>query len=293
MMSIAGFGTCIIYTTTSGLVLLGDADNYICGTWGIALLGLLECVVLGWMGKIKKLKMHANSKSRWQAEKLWTLLIRVVIPASLAALFFWNLYGNITSKNGFLVNSKTGGWIWPNVIGTSIFLVIVPIIAIVIRLIKSRSKNHHQPIARGRIVSAVSLMFAIIALVVLAVVFVNLIETSITVFWQVWLTAALMLCIAAVAGANAMLEKYDVQGSRPSWKAKWAGLFGSVGIGAFLAIELINYTVYHKVQESASPDNICSVHLNGAYYAILGFVILVILSGLVWCFINADSTTEK
>ena len=47
-MSAVGFVFGLVYITRGGLNWLDTIDGFVNGTWGIALLGLLECMVLGW-----------------------------------------------------------------------------------------------------------------------------------------------------------------------------------------------------------------------------------------------------
>lgn len=120
-MSIVGFGLGIIFTTEGGLNWLGTIDGFVNGTWGILLVGLVECLVVGWLYDIRVLRRHANSRSDWQIGLWWEWLIRFVIPIILGSLFIWSLYDDFTSQEGFWVNSD-GVVIWPNVIGLGLML---------------------------------------------------------------------------------------------------------------------------------------------------------------------------
>jgi NSS family neurotransmitter:Na+ symporter len=94
VMSIIGIGTGLMYVTIDGLSFLGTVDGFVNGTWGIAFIGLIECVALGWFSRLDVLREHANERSDWQMGRWWNLLIRVMIPIVLGTPFFWSLYDN-------------------------------------------------------------------------------------------------------------------------------------------------------------------------------------------------------
>jgi len=127
-MSVVGFGLGIIFTTEGGLSWLGTIDGFVNGTWGILLVGLVECLVVGWFynkaryGKepnkdfVHILRRHANVRSDWRLGIWWEWLIKFVIPVILGTLFVWSLYDDFTSKGGFVLNNDDEV-IWPNVVG--------------------------------------------------------------------------------------------------------------------------------------------------------------------------------
>jgi len=115
-MSVVGFGLGIFFTTEGGLKWLGTVDSFVNGTWGIVLVGLVECVVVGWLYDVHVLRRHANARSDWKIGAWWEKLIKFVIPLILGTLFVWSLYDDFSSKEGFLVN-REGEIIWPNIVG--------------------------------------------------------------------------------------------------------------------------------------------------------------------------------
>ena len=116
VMSVVGFGLGIFFTTEGGLSWLVTVDSFINGTWGIVLVGLVECLVVGWLYDVHILRRHANARSDWKIGLWWERLIKFVIPLILGSLFVWSLYDDFTSQEGFLVNSE-GEIIWPNIVG--------------------------------------------------------------------------------------------------------------------------------------------------------------------------------
>jgi NSS family neurotransmitter:Na+ symporter len=106
VMSVVGFLFGLIYITQGGFNWLGTIDGFVNGTWGIAFMGLLECVVLGWLWRIRTLRRHANSRSDWRLGPWWDYLIRLVIPVVLGTLFFWSLFDDINSGFLFRIESE-------------------------------------------------------------------------------------------------------------------------------------------------------------------------------------------
>jgi len=119
LMSLVGFSFGIIFSTEGGLNWLGTIDSFVTGTWGILLVGLIECIVVGWFYDLAKLRRHANSRSDWKIGKWWEFLLKYIIPVILATLFFWSLHDDITAEAGFVLNPENE-LIWPNVIGLTV-----------------------------------------------------------------------------------------------------------------------------------------------------------------------------
>jgi NSS family neurotransmitter:Na+ symporter len=115
-MSIVGFALGVIFTTEGGLSWLGTIDGYVNGTWGIVLVGLVECVVIGWVYDVKILRRHANARSDWKIGPWWDIFIKFVIPIILGALFCWSLYDDYKTKGAFVLYAD-GKMNWPNTIG--------------------------------------------------------------------------------------------------------------------------------------------------------------------------------
>lgn len=298
VMSLVGFLAGLVYVTNGGLNWLGIVADYIFGVWGIALLGLLECVVLGWFGNIDKFRKHANSRSDWRIGAWWNFLIKILIPVILSTLFFWNLFNDITTDKGFFVNVQSGDLIMPNIVGMIVFVVVVPVISIVLGFFKSPLNNEKFEGSNlkvmGIALSTTALMFAFVALAGYIFVFYGLIEKGLSGFDNVILVTAFLLSVAAIFSANSQLTKYNRKQSRLSWKCRWAGILGSIGLGLFIAVHLINYTHYIAVKKAAADslkavEELTKTHLSGVSYVILAFVFLVIIGGLGWCFYRALS----
>ena len=89
-----GFFASLIFATGGGLYWLEIVDHFI-ANFGLVVIGLVECLVLGWMYKIHKLREHANKTSDILIGKWWDILIKFVIPFVLCILLAVALVNNI------------------------------------------------------------------------------------------------------------------------------------------------------------------------------------------------------
>lgn len=99
IICLIGFLAGLIYTTGSGLHWLSITDNFL-ATYGLALIALFECVVVGYMFNIKRLRKYANDVSEVKIGRWWEILIKYVNPVILVVLFIMFTYENITSGYG-------------------------------------------------------------------------------------------------------------------------------------------------------------------------------------------------
>jgi len=290
VMSVVGFLLGLIFVTKGGFNWLGTIDGFVNGTWGIAFMGLLECVVLGWLWRIGTLRHHANSRSDWKLGKWWEYLIRLVIPVFLGTLFFWQLFDDIGGE-GFL-RTPEGDWILPNCVGLGI-VALVPVVAIILSLTKDR-KNIREPerpeqslVVGGKREGTIAFFAA----------------SGIAVLLVLWFTVPMpqtvkqvILCLSLVGGvvtmllANYVLDKHHTSTSQASWLARWAGIMAAMDISAAIAVILIGLADGAEIEETTAPIR---DKLSGVSYIILTVVFLIIIGGLGWCFYKALAAAGK
>jgi NSS family neurotransmitter:Na+ symporter len=284
VLSVVGFLFGMFYITGAGFNWLGAIDGFVNGTWGIAFMGLLECIVLGWLWRIDILRRHANTRSDWKLGRWYDYLIRMVIPVVLGALFFWQFFDDI-SGGGFL-RTPEGDWILPNCVGLTI-VALVPIVAIILSLTRGRTdiEDPERPEqnmvvggkAEGKIAFFAALFFALLLIVWLKVPMPQAAKNVI-------IGLSLIGGIAAMLLSNHVLDRYHTSTSQASWLARWAGILAAVDTSASIAIILIALAQGAKIDEAAAPIR---DELSGVSYAILAVVFLIIIGGLGWCFYRA------
>jgi NSS family neurotransmitter:Na+ symporter len=295
LMSLVGLLFGMVYVTQGGLNWLGTIDGFINGTWGIAFLGLLECIVLGWFYHVDNLRVHANERSDWQLGKWWNYAIRIFIPIVLGTLCLWSLFDDLTSQGGFLM-SPQGDWNLFNCVGMAV-VGIVPAIAVIMSLIRNPvrdtddtlPRNIHNPnLCAGRLGGLFALLLGVVSAVMIAVL--PMLPDSPDKISHYFLFQSLGLGLASLILSNYLLDKYTGAYTFPSWFARWAGIIATLDISAFLAVTLINLTARANTTEIQASKG---EHLVGVSYVILSIVFLLIIGGLGWCFYRAITGASK
>lgn len=292
VISVIGAAISIIYITEGGLNWLGVIGDFIDGTWGIAFLGLLECIVIGWLWRVDILRRHANNRSDWRLGKWWEYLVRIFIPLILGSLFFWSLFDDLTREEG-LLRSPDGSWILQNCVGLAV-IALVPIAAVIISSVKGRRDREKldKPEARLEVKGQSGGIVALVLAGVSAILILILLRWAIHERYEkVVLWIALPPAVVAVILGHYLLNKYNSSTSQASWFARWAGMIGIMDVGGFIALSLIYTTRSAGVAEKVvhAPQH----ELSTISYIILSVVFLLIICGFGWCFYRALSAAGK
>ncbi len=285
VMSIVGLCSGLVYVTQGGLNWLGLIDGMINGAWGIALLGLLECLALGWIFQLEKLRLHANSRSDFQLGRWWNVLIRTVIPVLLGTLFFWKLYDDLVMKE-FVIFNEEGKLVFENLIGYCV-AVFAPLLLSVIIAVTTKNKQA-QPAASIETTSndeksydkagVWSIVLVLLSVAILLKKFYGSDASHSTTYFVV----ASVLGGFALIFTNIAHYKADKKVIKASLSSSIAGI-GSVFLMSFL---ITAYLV--KMSKSAKKvDMPVITDMTGVSYVILAFVFFVIIAGLGWCFYKA------
>ena len=91
------FFTC----SRGGLNWLWLADTLINGPFGILIVALAECVIVGWAWKgdfVKEMRKHANERSDWKLYGWWDVLVKYVAPAFLSVLIVWSVCEEVVTQ---------------------------------------------------------------------------------------------------------------------------------------------------------------------------------------------------
>jgi NSS family neurotransmitter:Na+ symporter len=287
VMSVIGLATGLVYITQGGLNWLGVVGDFIDGTWGIAFLGLLECIVLGWLWRIDWLRRHANERSDWRLGKWWDYLIRIGIPVVLGSLFFWSLFDDLTRKDGFLWRPN-GDLILENFVGLLV-MILIAITAVVASFIRGRADSGWQdrPLVplevKGRAGGVIVLVLSVLS-ALLIVILLRLAVLGRNDKYLLWIS--LPPAVTAVLASNWLLSKYNTSTTQASWFARWAGMIATMDISGFVALHLIHST---RQQEVAQPASHLQEELSAVSYVILSAMLLLIIGGLGWCLYRALS----
>ena len=296
VMSFVGIATGLIYVTVDGLSWLGTIDGFINGTWGIAFIGLIECVAIGWLSRLDKLRRHANERSDWNLGRWWNLLIRVFIPIVLGTLFFWSLYDNLTQfKAGTFLKDAEGHWILGDCVGMGV-MATACVLAITMSLVKGPRLQKPKQMIRpenaeltgaGRTPGVLAFVLTCIALLGLVVMYTVVLSDSQE---EALLSGSMILAAIALLMSHILMERYDNGVLRPSGFARWTGILSIIDLSACLVIILISLS--GRVDADKVPVE-HGDHLSGVSYIILGVAFVLIVFGLGACFWKALQTASK
>lgn len=91
-----GFFGSIIFTAKSGLYWLDIADHFITH-YGLVLIAILECVVVGWIYKASKLRKHINTVGAPVLTEIWDICVKFVTPLILLLLVINDIIKEVSS----------------------------------------------------------------------------------------------------------------------------------------------------------------------------------------------------
>ena len=94
-----GFLGGVIFTTRSGIIWLDIVDRFL-GYYGLAIVGLLECIVIGWFYGSHVLREHVNRTSNFSIGRTWDLCIKVFTPVILCVIITTSIYGDVVKSYG-------------------------------------------------------------------------------------------------------------------------------------------------------------------------------------------------
>jgi len=93
---ISGFCGSIIFTANSGLYWIDIVDHFITH-YGLVLVGILECVLIGWIYKSHKLREHISASANKSLHVLWDVCIKFITPIILILLLLRDLKVEVTT----------------------------------------------------------------------------------------------------------------------------------------------------------------------------------------------------
>ncbi|MFP4151788.1 MAG: sodium-dependent transporter [Alkalispirochaeta sp.] len=89
----------VIFTTGAGLYIL-DIVDYFINNFGIAIAGLVEVIVVGYLFRLSDLRDHANATSDFSIGSWWNIMIKVVTPVILGISLILNFVENFSENYG-------------------------------------------------------------------------------------------------------------------------------------------------------------------------------------------------
>ncbi len=310
-LSLVGLGIGLVYCTRGGMAWLGAMDDFINSSWGgIALLGLIECVTLGWTYRIGRLREHANELSDWKIGRWWDFIIRYFAPIILTALFVWSLLEKASASGGFL-HDKVGDLNWPVVVGLA-FAILAPTLSVALSFIRSPGADTHAAYkpGQGHVGRRIGVLGAILALmavagVVYAFAGARQVELGAGREFQHLRAPTVMLAVAVAAGlavlatviGAAAVARAEATRTRPSGLARASAGVGVMALGASGGLAMPMMIILHAPNASAetaattapaaTAAALASPEMSWVSYLVLTAMAALLVGGLLWCFYRA------
>ena len=99
VLSVVGFLGSIVFATRGGLCWIDIVDHFL-NNYGLVVVGILECILIGWVFKASKLREHINHVSNMKIGKWWDWSIKILTPAILMGLLINNLRQELSAPYG-------------------------------------------------------------------------------------------------------------------------------------------------------------------------------------------------
>ncbi len=96
VVCITGFLGSIVFTAKSGLYWIDIVDHFITH-YGLVVIGILECIVIGWIYKASKLREHIDHTTGKTLSAFWDVCIKVITPLVLIMLLINDLRTEMTT----------------------------------------------------------------------------------------------------------------------------------------------------------------------------------------------------
>ena len=123
---VAGALLGVVFTASrGGLNWLAMADGLINGPFGILIVALAECLVVGWAWRgrfVREMRRHANDRSDWVLHGWWELVVKYIAPAFLAVLIAWSISGEVHKEIEKWATSDDYRLPWPLIVGSLLFI---------------------------------------------------------------------------------------------------------------------------------------------------------------------------
>ncbi len=136
VISILGLIGSVIFTTQAGLLWLDIVDHFLTH-YGLVVVGIFECILVGWFFRLDVIRKHVNRVSTIQIGGWWDFLIKFFIPLVLLIILIGDIYNELKVPYG---NYTWGsllslGWSW---------ILATLIVAFLIALRPWKTGKHHE-----------------------------------------------------------------------------------------------------------------------------------------------------
>ncbi len=135
IVSILGFCGSVIFTTQAGLLWLDIVDHFLTH-YGLVVVGIFECILVGWFFRIKVLRQHVNRISTIKLGFWWDILIKYFVPLVLGIILVGDLYTEL--------KKPYGGYSWASLILIGWDWILLTLIAAFVIASRPWKTEHHK-----------------------------------------------------------------------------------------------------------------------------------------------------
>lgn len=101
----------LFYTTRAGIYWIDIMDHFM--NFGLIIVALIECIILGYLFKLKVLRDHCNLFSEVKLGAWWDIFIKFVIPVALTVMIVYELIERANAPyEGYPRGAEFWGWIF-------------------------------------------------------------------------------------------------------------------------------------------------------------------------------------
>ncbi|MBO8127172.1 MAG: sodium-dependent transporter [Firmicutes bacterium] len=111
----------VLYVTGAGLYWLDIVDHFI-NAFSLTVMGLIECIVVGWIYGADKIRKYANERSEILLGKWYDFCIKYLTPAILITIIGMSLYKELQGPYG-------GYPLWSLLVGGWLLVISIPIVS--------------------------------------------------------------------------------------------------------------------------------------------------------------------
>jgi NSS family neurotransmitter:Na+ symporter len=104
---VLGFFGSVVFTTHAGLLWLDIVDHFLTH-YGLVVVGIAECILVGWFFNLDRVREHVNKMSTPHLGIWWNMLVKFFIPLVLGVILAGDLFNEISKPYG--------GYSWGSVI---------------------------------------------------------------------------------------------------------------------------------------------------------------------------------
>ena len=86
----------VVFTTQGGLYWLDIVDHFLTH-YGLVVVGIGECLLIGWVLDTKALRSHVNRMSSIKLGRWWDILIKFFVPIVLSVIVVGDIYNEFVN----------------------------------------------------------------------------------------------------------------------------------------------------------------------------------------------------